>query len=714
MRQPFRPTTNPQRKQPSSHPSGEFRRSVYVAITAIFLFCLLYFTLLGLSIVLLVAAVYGAIALLTFSVNFYTIVIAVGLVGLGVMFFAFFVKFVFAANQDDSPHRLEVTAEDQPRLYEFIKQLSEETQAPFPRKIFLVPNVNAAVFYHSRFWSIFLPVRKNLEIGMGLVNCLSVGEFKAVLAHEFGHFSQRSMKLGSYVYTVNRALYNLVYEYDRWDQWLDEWAAAGSGLGFFAAITRTLVNGVRYLLRIAYERINWKYATLSRQMEHHADWVATSVAGHEPLISALRRIELSAHAYEECTHYLNHLAEQNKKSEDLYANHRTVLAGLAERFELKLEQGLPLIPEGALTKKLAKSRISLKDQWASHLAREERERMILLHPTTVDSQPQSAWKLFKNSAALRREVTGRLYAVALPNQLLEPLSAKDFAQHVAYEEEKYRINASYEGFYDGRMLLVTDPSALIATNDPVELTAAMVYHEEHRQKIIRFFANQDDFDTLKHIQAGTITVSHFDFDGKKYREKDVGKLLRLLNSELAHQQRWLTELDQQAFQLHYREAQHAGVAPEYLARYRKLIELQEMHHYLIQSQQQIDYWQNQLGKKTHWSEEDAKELTRELSNVEVKLKSRLRASETTDYYVTLLNETARETLIPYLNVDQAYFLKVASFDEEGFARFTSLVVDIKHAVYLAYRQALKSLTDYQIGLHEAASQTPTINHLQTN
>ncbi len=694
-----------QQDQLHLRPSWAFRRSAYLVIVAIFLFCLLYLALLGLSVALLVAAVYGTIALLTFTVNFYTIVISVGLVGLGVMFFAFFVKFIFAVNRSYNPHRLEVTAEDQPRLYQFIKQLSEETQAPFPRKIFLVPEVNAGVFYHSSFWSMFLPVRKNLEIGVGLINSLSVGEFKAVLAHEFGHFSQRSMKLGSYVYTVNRALYNLVYEYDRWDQWLDEWAAAGSGLSFFAAITRTLVSGVRYVLRVAYERINWKYATLSRQMEHHADWVATSVAGHESLISALRRIELGAHAYEECTHYLNHLAEQGKKSEDLYANHRTVLAGLAKQFELKIEHGLPLIPEGALTKKLAKSRISLKDQWASHPPREERERMILLHPTTVDSQPQSAWKLFKNSAALRQEVTKRLYAVALPNQLLEPLSPKDFAQHIACEEEKYRIDASYEGFYDGRMLLVTDPSALIAINDPVELTFAMIYHEEHRRKITRFFANQDDFDTLKHIQAGAITVNHFEFDGKKYRKKDVGKLLRLLNSELARQQRWLTELDQQAFRLHHREAQHAGVASEYLARYQKLIKLQETYHHLTESQQQIDYWQNQLGTKTHWSEDEERELTKELSGVEVRLKSHLRASETTDHYVTLLSEMTRKTLIPYLNGDQAYFLRVATFDEEGFACFTSLVLDIKQATYLAYRQALKSLTNYQLGLEMAQGET---------
>jgi len=37
----------------------------------------------------------------------------------------------------------------------------------------------------------FLPVKKNLQIGMALVNSVTVTEFKAILAHEFGHFSQK-------------------------------------------------------------------------------------------------------------------------------------------------------------------------------------------------------------------------------------------------------------------------------------------------------------------------------------------------------------------------------------------------------------------------------------------------------------------------------------------------------------------------------------------
>jgi hypothetical protein len=67
----------------------------------------------------------------------------------------------------------------------------------------LFGDVNASVFYDSSFWSIIFPIRKNLQIRLGLVNKIIEQELKAILAHEFGCFSQRSTKVGSFVYDVN-------------------------------------------------------------------------------------------------------------------------------------------------------------------------------------------------------------------------------------------------------------------------------------------------------------------------------------------------------------------------------------------------------------------------------------------------------------------------------------------------------------------------------
>jgi len=64
--------------------------------------------------------------------------------------------------------------------------------------------VNASVSYDLSLINFIIPSKKNLEIGLGLVNVLTVCELTAVLAHEFGHFTQRSMAVGRWLYIAQQ------------------------------------------------------------------------------------------------------------------------------------------------------------------------------------------------------------------------------------------------------------------------------------------------------------------------------------------------------------------------------------------------------------------------------------------------------------------------------------------------------------------------------
>src|SRR5690606_16231117 len=141
-----------------------------------------------------------------------TIVLGIGLASMGLLVLFFLVKFIFSSNKVDRSHLHEISKTDEPRLFSFIQDIVNEVNTGFPKRVYLSTDVNAAVFYDSSFWSMFFPIKKNLQIGMGLVNTVTESELKAILAHEFGHFSQRSMKLGSYVYNVNQVIFNLLYE----------------------------------------------------------------------------------------------------------------------------------------------------------------------------------------------------------------------------------------------------------------------------------------------------------------------------------------------------------------------------------------------------------------------------------------------------------------------------------------------------------------------
>ncbi|MFC2494247.1 MAG: M48 family metallopeptidase, partial [Prevotella sp.] len=140
-----------------------------------------------------------------------------GVIALCLMFGLFLVKFIFTQLNVEEEGRIQVKESDCPQLFELIRHVARATKCPMPHKVFLSTEINACVYFNTTFWSMFFPVRKNLVLGVGLFATTSTEEIKGILAHEFGHFSQDSMKISSVVYTANIVMGNLVYGEDAWD-----------------------------------------------------------------------------------------------------------------------------------------------------------------------------------------------------------------------------------------------------------------------------------------------------------------------------------------------------------------------------------------------------------------------------------------------------------------------------------------------------------------
>ncbi len=126
------------------------------------------------------------------------------------LFFFFLVGGLFVVKEQNDPTLLEVREEDEPALFAFVRRIADDTGAPRPHRVFLSARVNAAVFYDLSFRNLLFPSKKNLEIGLGLVNALSLDEIKAVIAHELGHFAQRTMAIGRWVYTAQQIAGHIV------------------------------------------------------------------------------------------------------------------------------------------------------------------------------------------------------------------------------------------------------------------------------------------------------------------------------------------------------------------------------------------------------------------------------------------------------------------------------------------------------------------------
>jgi len=169
--------------------SKEFITQAIKAILTINLFAFIYLIILLLAVLLTGLCIAGGVSLIAIKPMFITIAVGIGLASLGVLILIFLLKFIFKSHKVDRSHLIEINEQQEPELFNMIREIVQSVGTSFPKKVYLSSEVNAAVFYDSSFWSMFFPVKKNLLIGLGLVNTVTKEELKAILSHEFGHFS---------------------------------------------------------------------------------------------------------------------------------------------------------------------------------------------------------------------------------------------------------------------------------------------------------------------------------------------------------------------------------------------------------------------------------------------------------------------------------------------------------------------------------------------
>src|SRR5262245_33239097 len=125
----------------------------------------------------------------------------------------------------------------------------------------------------SPFSICFSPPKKNLEIGLGLVNSLTLGEFRAVLAHEFGHFAQRAMAVGRWVYIAQQIAAHLVARRDKLDGFLNGLSRVDLRVAWIGWLMRLIVWSIRSIVESAFSLVVLLQRALSREMELQADLV---------------------------------------------------------------------------------------------------------------------------------------------------------------------------------------------------------------------------------------------------------------------------------------------------------------------------------------------------------------------------------------------------------------------------------------------------------
>ena len=146
-----------------------------------------------------------------------------------------------------APTGLAITRRDAPALFEALDDMRRRLKGPRIHRVLLTDEYNAAVMQVPRLG--LLGWQKNfLIIGLPAMHALSVDQFRAVLAHEYGHLAGAHSRFSAWIYRVRRTWQQLLQALHRKQGWgvglfnrFFDWYAP-----FFSAYTFVLARANEY------------------------------------------------------------------------------------------------------------------------------------------------------------------------------------------------------------------------------------------------------------------------------------------------------------------------------------------------------------------------------------------------------------------------------------------------------------------------------------
>lgn len=256
----------------------EFKGAPIYGIHLLLLFPYLYALLAFLILIVWDIALIG-ILYVTYSPRIHLgILIGIGVVVLGTGWAI--LKGFFAAKKRNTLGT-KITREDQPKIWEVCDRIAKGVGTKPVDGIYISPQPGIGVHLSRGLFSLLIGrTRRTLTIGMPSISSLSISEMEAILAHEFGHFSNKDTAWNSLTFTMGGALQNT----------LETIPKPSSGEGFSLVTLVIALNPALWIL-MAY-RILFGVMTsgFSRMREVLADKTAIALYGYKNFTNGLMRV----------------------------------------------------------------------------------------------------------------------------------------------------------------------------------------------------------------------------------------------------------------------------------------------------------------------------------------------------------------------------------------------------------------------------------------
>jgi Zn-dependent protease with chaperone function len=444
-------------------------------------------------------------------------------------------KGLFFVKRGSMEGMYEITADKQPALFKFLFHMADAAGAPRPHRVFLSSRVNASVSYDLSILNLLLPSRKNLEIGLGLVNVLTLGELRAVLAHEFGHFAQRSMAVGRWVYIAQQIAGHLVARRDRFDRFLQGLSRSDVRIAWLGWLISLIVWAIRSLVDSAFRVVVLMQRALSREMEYNADLVAVHLTGSDSLVHALHRLQAADDSWDRALRFAAGQQQEKHTPQDIFAIQTRILALMRQILnDATYGEVAPVPQQQPEQHRVFKAGLAQPPRmWLTHPLNHEREANAKRRYIASTLDDSSAWSVFKDADQLRAQLT--VMALNTGGSAPEPLETT--LQRLNEEFTREHLQSRYRGIYLGRSAVrhVRLARELYDTNVVADrATHGLLYPASLTQDMELLRTLELDLRQLRGLDEGALKV-----EGRKIRHRGGESSLSELPALLAATRREL-------------------------------------------------------------------------------------------------------------------------------------------------------------------------------
>jgi Zn-dependent protease with chaperone function len=519
--------------------------------------------------------------------------VKIPLIILGIVLLLFLLKGFFIRDTHDRKGLIELEEDEFPDLYEFIERLCGEITAPFPHRIFVQPEVNAAMMYRMSLINLIVPAKNDLLLGLGLVNCLNLSEFKAVVAHELGHFAQKGF-INSYSYIATNVIATMLTGNDWLDNILQTYRREDHLGGYLAAALYWTIHVIKTGLYGIFMVINFLHFKIRRQREFNADLVGVSVAGSNAIVHGLKRTALAEMTLVQACRELEDAADHRLYTSDMFF-HQTRAAAYIKKINKDPRFGDPPELKGPRDGKDVQvfdpdedGEVHMWDYHPSMFDREENAKTVFI-PAVMDERP--AWILFNNALDLRERVTYKFYRIVHKVSKDVALAETETVQKFIDDEHaEMTFDPKYHGVYDGRLI---EPGKLEELDEMIQSqpwenarlanVEAKLYQGLER-RVEEYQDVRKEFNTLM----------------RQCNYRPRGRTKRLvdkLDDELQEHLDWLASFDRRVYLVYMQMAKRLETDELYAdlkSRYKFHLPLQNLNRDASDSYEKMDYFANLL------------------------------------------------------------------------------------------------------------------------